>query len=242
MSLSDVWASDEEENVANTAVTYDKKIAEREWERMNEIYGNVGYKDGIEEGKENTLQRGFDVGYAEGARFGVEFGRLRGHYIGVLFTGYRSLMNDLSKLTYDDVFTKDYFLLNYNGDTKTLKDRDDIITKDFNVQENSTTKCSCKHLDDKQQKRQLHQNDNFIGCCQGDQEKCENCACCDSEEQSIGGNLDDSVSNLGLGLSSDRETLPSINSSAEKLLLEYRDKVSEILKKLGFNVDLFLER
>ncbi|CAG8525625.1 12537_t:CDS:2 [Ambispora leptoticha] len=251
MSLSDVWASDEEENIT----TYDKKIAEREWGRMNEIYGNVGYKDGIEEGKENTLQRGFDDGYVEGARFGIEFGRLRGVCSTILesisrdidvdqgcttsnnldhslIAQLRTLMNDLAKLTYDDVFTKDYFLSNYMENTRVLKDGDDKLTNVHNVQGSLTTKCSCKHLDDQQQKQQ--EDNNLVGCCQGNQEKCDKSTGID--------NLDDNMSNLRLELLPDRDTLPIINRPAEKLLLEYRDKVSEILKKLGFDVDFFLGR
>ncbi|CAG8742717.1 16078_t:CDS:2, partial [Funneliformis caledonium] len=68
----DVWASDEEIS------EYDRIMSLKEWERMNENFGNVGYKEGILEGKDVTIQDGFNDGYVEGVNLGMEFGRLRG--------------------------------------------------------------------------------------------------------------------------------------------------------------------
>jgi Essential protein Yae1, N terminal len=37
MAEDDIWASDED----NDQVSYDQMIAQREWEKMNEVHGNV---------------------------------------------------------------------------------------------------------------------------------------------------------------------------------------------------------
>ncbi|KAG0051142.1 hypothetical protein BGZ83_004044 [Gryganskiella cystojenkinii] len=67
----DVWGDDED-------VSYDRSIAEKEWSRLHENFGNSGYLEGIEEGKESTLQEGFNQGWSEGVQYGHELGRLRG--------------------------------------------------------------------------------------------------------------------------------------------------------------------
>lgn len=90
----DIWAeSGEEDNV------YERKLAEREWDRLQEDHGNVsqetrkviqkqcaylqekkktGYKIGIVEGKEVNMQKGFDEGYEDGLSIGKAVGKLRG--------------------------------------------------------------------------------------------------------------------------------------------------------------------
>ncbi|KAF9087811.1 hypothetical protein BGX23_007853 [Mortierella sp. AD031] len=67
----DVWGNDD-------GVSYDRTIAQKEWDRLHENFGNAGYRDGIEEGKEGTLQQGFNQGWSEGVQYGHELGRLRG--------------------------------------------------------------------------------------------------------------------------------------------------------------------
>ncbi|GJJ68823.1 hypothetical protein EMPS_01169 [Entomortierella parvispora] len=67
----DIWGDDDN-------VSYDRSIAEREWSRLHENFGNSGYLEGIEEGKESTLQDGFNQGWSEGVQYGHELGRLRG--------------------------------------------------------------------------------------------------------------------------------------------------------------------
>ncbi|KAF9934337.1 hypothetical protein BGZ67_003934 [Mortierella alpina] len=60
------------------SISYDRAIAEKEWSRLHETFGNTGYREGIEEGKEGTLQQGFNQGWSEGVNYGHELGRLRG--------------------------------------------------------------------------------------------------------------------------------------------------------------------
>ncbi|GJJ15738.1 hypothetical protein Clacol_010016 [Clathrus columnatus] len=54
-------------------------IHNREWTKMDDGFTNAGYREGITAGKENSLQEGFDEGFAiVGAPLGQEIGKLRG--------------------------------------------------------------------------------------------------------------------------------------------------------------------
>ncbi|KAH8550593.1 hypothetical protein BGW37DRAFT_497558 [Umbelopsis sp. PMI_123] len=120
MAEDDIWASDEDSD----QVSYDQMIAQREWEKMNEVHGNEGYKDGIVAGKDITIQEGFNKGYKEGVALGRQFGKLRGiastllvYYTQVqkdvldsaLIEKLIQLHNELSTLGVEDLYTKDYF-------------------------------------------------------------------------------------------------------------------------------------
>ncbi|KAF9932416.1 hypothetical protein FBU30_008268 [Linnemannia zychae] len=76
----DVWEDDNGDDVwgNDDNVSYDRAIAQKEWDRLHENFGNAGYLEGIEEGKEGTLQQGFNQGWSEGVQYGHELGRLRG--------------------------------------------------------------------------------------------------------------------------------------------------------------------
>ncbi|KAJ3124416.1 hypothetical protein HK098_001145 [Nowakowskiella sp. JEL0407] len=79
--------SDWEDDLDDLA--YDRAIADRDWYRLQDTHGVIGYKEGVAEGKEKLLQEGFDLGYSEGAKIGMEIGKLRG-IANILLT----LMND----------------------------------------------------------------------------------------------------------------------------------------------------
>ncbi|KAI9104605.1 hypothetical protein DFS34DRAFT_645307 [Phlyctochytrium arcticum] len=72
--MDDIWADDE--TVSDT--TYDRQMSERGWNRLHDTHGVSGYKDGISEAKESSLQKGFDIGYGDAAQIGFYMGRLRG--------------------------------------------------------------------------------------------------------------------------------------------------------------------
>ena len=51
-------------------------------------FWSEGYREGIEEGKKATVQRGFNVGFREGAAAGVAYGQVRGAAVSVgIFAG-----------------------------------------------------------------------------------------------------------------------------------------------------------
>mmetsp|Transcript_7470 Transcript_7470/g.18519 ORF Transcript_7470/g.18519 Transcript_7470/m.18519 type:complete len:222 (-) Transcript_7470:97-762(-) len=50
---------------------------ERERDARHNQFHNVGYRDGLDAGKEKTLQHGFDIGFKEGAQAGFQWGALR---------------------------------------------------------------------------------------------------------------------------------------------------------------------
>ncbi|KAJ3184042.1 Protein YAE1 [Gaertneriomyces sp. JEL0708] len=72
--MDDVWADD----VSLTDASYDREVAERNWNKLQDEHGVVGYKEGISEGKRVSLQQGFDQGYVEGAEIAHQLGRMRG--------------------------------------------------------------------------------------------------------------------------------------------------------------------
>ncbi|KAI9015073.1 hypothetical protein BC832DRAFT_189781 [Gaertneriomyces semiglobifer] len=72
--MDDVWADD----VSLTDASYDREVAQRNWNKLQDEHGVVGYKEGISEGKQVSLQQGFDQGYVEGAEIAHQLGRMRG--------------------------------------------------------------------------------------------------------------------------------------------------------------------
>ncbi|KAG0171810.1 hypothetical protein DFQ28_007501 [Apophysomyces sp. BC1034] len=113
-----VWASSDEET------TYDRDIAEREWNRLHQNHGNEGYKEGIIEGKEVKMQGGFDRGYEEGLKIGKAMGKLRGIVSSYLIF-YRQIIKDeeiaqrlqtlhdeIQQVDVHHIYSKDYFLDN----------------------------------------------------------------------------------------------------------------------------------
>ncbi|RCI06921.1 hypothetical protein CU098_013945, partial [Rhizopus stolonifer] len=84
-----VW----EENDEQSTIAYERNLAEKEWDRLQEDHGNTGYKIGIVEGKEVNMQRGFDEGYKEGLFIGKAVGKLRGS-VGSQIIFYRQLLKN----------------------------------------------------------------------------------------------------------------------------------------------------
>ncbi|KAJ3036288.1 hypothetical protein HDV00_002945 [Rhizophlyctis rosea] len=74
----DVWDDVWDDDPQMTDTRYDRDVAEREWNKLQDVHGMAGYREGVNEGKEQALQDGFDSGFAEGATVGVEIGRMRG--------------------------------------------------------------------------------------------------------------------------------------------------------------------
>ncbi|RIA96008.1 hypothetical protein C1645_756142 [Glomus cerebriforme] len=211
----DVWASDED------TYDYDRMMSLKEWDRMNKNFGNVGYKEGIVEGKDVTIQEGFNKGYVEGVNIGMEFGRLRG-LLNTLLVFYnneddsnndnnelkspnqstvnelKSLEDNLANLTADKVFTRDYFKANQQD----LKKQNNACKDD----------CSC-----------------FSDTLNMEKEK-DNCCNRDITNE----NNDEKIRNYNL----EKHNKPNENL-AEKLLIEYREKVYRLLDELGFDMNSF---
>ncbi|KAI9022989.1 hypothetical protein CLU79DRAFT_887161 [Phycomyces nitens] len=110
-----IWGSSDEE------VQYERTIAEKEWNRMHQNHGNEGYKEGIIEGKEVVMQKGFDRGYEDGLGVGRSMGYLRGELsTWILF--YQQmvknpeavkvlevLLDEINKVDVHHIYTKEYF-------------------------------------------------------------------------------------------------------------------------------------
>ncbi|CAG8545391.1 22198_t:CDS:2 [Cetraspora pellucida] len=221
--INDVWISDEEIS------KYDKLISSKDWERMNEDFGNVsslpcpciwrmtrkttiGYKEGIIEGKDITIQEGFNKGYAEGASVGKEIGRLRGllntlleYYTPLLsntnvdesniilptqstIDRLKSLESDLANLTVEKFFTKNYF------------------------KETSST-------------------DSICSLCEKSESTIENCCKNNMNDFEMS-----NVSHESEGCLLSQQPLSQVNSPRQ-ILAEYCEKVKALLAELGFNIN-----
>lgn len=53
-------------------------LLQQESETRRERFFNAGYRDGLDEGRTATVQKGFNEGYKTGFKEGFEFGRVRG--------------------------------------------------------------------------------------------------------------------------------------------------------------------
>mmetsp|Transcript_34325 Transcript_34325/g.41475 ORF Transcript_34325/g.41475 Transcript_34325/m.41475 type:complete len:174 (+) Transcript_34325:179-700(+) len=68
MENDDVWGDD----------TDDRLELDREWQSRRDEHTNSGYREGVEQGKHTTAQKGFNIGFREGVAGGRTFGRARG--------------------------------------------------------------------------------------------------------------------------------------------------------------------
>ncbi|KAJ1660848.1 hypothetical protein IWQ61_000257 [Dispira simplex] len=99
---------------------YDQRMAEREWNRLQDVHGKSGYAEGITESRETHMQHGFDVGFNEGLRAGLVTGLLQGgqdtlnHYPSTTqitsgISGESITTSSLTDLDYFQLFNADYF-------------------------------------------------------------------------------------------------------------------------------------
>ncbi|RKP11977.1 hypothetical protein BJ684DRAFT_21451 [Piptocephalis cylindrospora] len=82
----EIWMVSDEENDHDPATkpysSSERAIAEQEWQRLHTNFGNDGYREGLNDGKQRVIQGNFDLGYAEG----VPIGRSLGHLLATLET------------------------------------------------------------------------------------------------------------------------------------------------------------
>ncbi|CAG8472321.1 29642_t:CDS:2 [Racocetra persica] len=206
--INDVWVSDEETS------KYDRLISSKDWERMNEDFGNIGYKEGIIEGKDITIQEGFNKGYAEGANVGKEIGRLRG-LLNTLLEYYTPLLNntnvDESNIILPTQSTLDK-LKSLESDLANLPVEKFFTKNYFKATLSTDSTCSCCEKSDSKMK----------DCCKNNN------------------NMNDiQISNVGNeseSCSLSQQSLSQMNSP-EQILEEYREKVKALLTELEFNID-----
>ncbi|KAF9903328.1 hypothetical protein EC991_003975 [Linnemannia zychae] len=164
----DVWGNDDE-------VSYDRTIAQKEWDRLHENFGNTGYREGIEEGKEGTLQQGFNQGWAEGVQYGHELGRLRG-LISPLLEFIRSSSSSSSTGPLNHIKDKDSWIGRASELVKELVDLD--IAKVFDkayFDDGLGPSSSSSPSNKTQQQQQLGKDKD--GCCGGSGES-SGSSCC----------------------------------------------------------------
>ena len=83
---ADVWGDDDDDDddddigEEETVNENNNKLnlLQQESETRRERFFNAGYRDGLDEGRTATVQKGFNEGYKTGFKEGFEFGRVRG--------------------------------------------------------------------------------------------------------------------------------------------------------------------
>ena len=68
----------EDDGFSDAVDSSDDEIRERNRENVRSRFSKVGFVDGIEKGKENTLQKGFDAGFRAGLRSACRKESIRG--------------------------------------------------------------------------------------------------------------------------------------------------------------------
>jgi hypothetical protein len=79
-------------------------IADREWNKLQEVHGTIGYREGVVDGQDSIMQKGFDIGYKEGSEIGLELGIMQGMLSGRDDVESKLLYQKLQLLTWDEVF------------------------------------------------------------------------------------------------------------------------------------------
>eukprot|EP01114_Cavostelium_apophysatum_P020998 TRINITY_DN7196_c0_g1_i1.p1 TRINITY_DN7196_c0_g1~~TRINITY_DN7196_c0_g1_i1.p1 ORF type:complete len:233 (+),score=35.97 TRINITY_DN7196_c0_g1_i1:261-959(+) len=64
--------------IKGVSFPHEGNARKREWARLQSIHGTGGFREGVDEGKEDRLQEGFNVGFAEGSERGLAFGNVVG--------------------------------------------------------------------------------------------------------------------------------------------------------------------
>jgi hypothetical protein len=96
--MTDVWDDSASES----------EMFERNWNRLQDTHGTVGYREGLVEGQEKHIQQGFDDGYTIGATVGLEIGMMQGVLATMDSAEALELLKVIQQLKWDDLF-KQYF-------------------------------------------------------------------------------------------------------------------------------------
>ncbi|KAF8957670.1 hypothetical protein BGZ46_002104 [Entomortierella lignicola] len=240
----DIWGDEDE-------ISYDRAIAEKDWSRMNETFGNSGYREGIEEGKEGTLQEGFNQGWSEGVHYGYELGRLRGlispliEYLKSTSTWPPNNNNNGSDNQLNKIQDKEAWINKANKLVRELIDLDidNVFDKAFFDDKSHTSKT-------------LSTDSTKSGCC-GGSSSLNNDSCCKNETVTSSTEFSDiSQSNHQASSSSEGGCCSSkaggCNSSSasvcyskekdvendsilkpEQVISSYLSKAEELLKEIG---------
>lgn len=110
LSDGDVWDDDTPDH------EHFQQLSNNHWTQLEKIHSNAGYKEGIVEGKDKVMQRGFNIGWRDGATIGWQIGK----WLGILSTleiasqspqdasRAKDLKIRISQLTMQSIFTPEY--------------------------------------------------------------------------------------------------------------------------------------
>lgn len=126
--LDDVFGDDEEEHI-NTQNSHPSDMR-----RLQTDHSTAGYREGVNIGKQDSLQKGFDEGYTLGAAIGLQAGQILGVLEGIAEALHDNKEMDQllekakDELSVEKLFCSDYWkadgLPSYNIDEASLQKKD----------------------------------------------------------------------------------------------------------------------
>ncbi|KAF9958530.1 hypothetical protein BGZ70_009169 [Mortierella alpina] len=227
----DIWDDDD-------SISYDRAIAEKEWSRLHETFGNTGYREGIEEGKEGTLQQGFNQGWSEGVNYGHELGRLRGlislQEKNAWIERASGLVRELMEIDIAKVFDKAYF---DDGRGPSQKAKAAAAAKEGSSESgccggasSSSTSSTGDGCCKKNDSTPVTSADGGASACQSGETPSSQSCClskgngaCASEKS-----MDDKAHDVSSGVQNGEWS-----SRPEQVINDYRNKARELLKEAG---------
>ncbi|ORY00479.1 hypothetical protein K493DRAFT_298839 [Basidiobolus meristosporus CBS 931.73] len=211
----DIWASDCSDN------DFERQMADREWSRLNENFGNEGYKEGLSEGKDQTMEDHFGDGFTEGGRYGIRMGELRG-WVSAILVSAEALQVESNK---KEELKKLEEELRWYKSEKMFSTRYFRPSKAAASSEEQKSSNCCQEASDS-------------ACCQGEQGNCS------SEPE---GNSNKTPSSCSQDVSPATldmlpENIPYADKFQDKMpaeiVREYEEKVTKIISSLGLNISL----
>ncbi|KAG0221578.1 hypothetical protein B0O80DRAFT_446392 [Mortierella sp. GBAus27b] len=234
-SLAQVSDDDGSDDIwdESDGVSYDRAIAEREWTRLHETFGNTGYREGIEEGKEETLQQGFDRGWAEGVQYGHDLGRLRG-LISPLVEYLGSSLPSTSSSLFKTAQAKEVWIKKASELTKELVELD--IAKVFDkayFDDGRKPTTTSKSIPANSAESGCYGGKDKDSCCRGDTVQGEPSSSSPSTGECCSSKTTDSPCLSGGCGTVAKDTSKDWSSRPEQLIADYRSRVSDLLNQVG---------
>ena len=115
--MSDIW--DEQAS--------EKDISQRDWNRLQDIHGIIGYREGIIQGQDSIIQKGFDTGYLKGSTLGLSLGIIIGSLSVLDGIEAKKLLEEIHELNWQSF--QDYFKKGDSTLIDSIKSRYDTLSK-----------------------------------------------------------------------------------------------------------------
>jgi hypothetical protein len=136
--VADVWAAEDSDyEEEEDKEEEEEEELNRESEQRRERYYNTGYRDGIDIGRTETVQKGFNRGYLRGIKEGFEYGQIRGAINSIKFIHNSSNSSNSSIIEHDLPRTLEARRIVHEHRTATTTRTDDCDENDDDKNDNN---------------------------------------------------------------------------------------------------------